>query len=326
MKAITIDRYGPPDVLRFAEVPDPSPGPGEIRVRVHAASVNAADWRMMRADPFLARLANGLLRPKFPIPGGDVAGVVEALGPGATLFRPGDAVFGDLALSGMGAFAEQVCAPERLFAPKPPNLSFEEAAACPMAACTAVRAVRHTARIGAGQKVLVQGAGGGVGLFCVQLAVHDGAEVTAVCGPGSVDVVRAAGAQRVIDYTREDFVTEGARYDVILGVNGHRSLSDYKRSLAPGGAYFMVGGDNTQIFQALLFGRWSFLGSGKRIGIVPSTPSRDDLLLAGKLLEAGALRPVIDRRFPLSQVPDAIRHLEAGHTRGKVVIEVTGGG
>jgi len=322
VKAIFFERYGGPEVLAVRDVREPVPGRGQILVRVHAASVNAADWRTMRADPFLARFANGLFRPRFQILGGDVAGRVEACGEGATLFRPGDAVFGDLALSGMGAFAELVAASEKLFAPKPAALSFEEAAAMPMVGCTAVRAVRHAAKIRPGQKVLVQGAGGGVGLACVQLAVHDGAEVTAVCGPNSIGIARDAGASRVVDYTQEDFTNDGPVYDVIFGVNGHRTLAEYKRALKPGGAYFMVGGDNAQIFQALLFGRLSFLGSGRRIAIVPSTPSRDDLVLVGELLERGALKPVIDRRYPLHDVANAIRFVEEGHTRGKVVVSV----
>jgi NADPH:quinone reductase-like Zn-dependent oxidoreductase len=247
---------------------------------------------------------------------------VEACGEGATLFRPGDAVFGDLALSGMGAFAEMVCAAETLFAPKPVASSFEEAAAMPMVGCTAVRAVRHTAQIRPGQKVLVQGAGGGVGLACVQLAAHDGADVTAVCGARNVDLVLAAGARRALDYTKQDFVADGPVYDVILGVNGHRSLADYKRSLKPGGAYFMVGGTNAQIFQALLLGRLAFLGSGKRIGTVPSVPSRDDLVLVSRLVDTGVLKPVIDRRYPLAEVAEAIRYVEAGHTHGKVIVSV----
>jgi NADPH:quinone reductase-like Zn-dependent oxidoreductase len=322
VKAIVFERYGGPEVLELRDVPTPTPGAGQILVRVHAASVNAADWRTMRADPFLARFANGLLRPRFQILGGDVAGRVEACGEGAALFRPGDAVFGDLALSGMGAFAEFVCAAETLFAPKPTALSFEEAAAMPMVGCTAVRAVRHAAKIGSGQNVLVQGAGGGVGLACVQLAAHDGADVTAVCGPRNIDLVLRSGARRALDYTKEDFVADGPVYDVIFGVNGHRTLADYKRSLKSGGAYFMVGGDNAQIFQALLLGRLSFAGSGKRIGTVPSTPSRDDLVLVSRLVDAGVLRPLIDRRYALSEVADAIRYVEAGHTRGKVAVTV----
>jgi NADPH:quinone reductase-like Zn-dependent oxidoreductase len=322
MKAVVFERYGPPEVLELRELPRPVPTRGQVLVEIHAASVNAADRRILRADPFLARLQSGLFSPGLRILGGDVAGRVTAVGDGVSLFRPGDDVFGDLGLSGGGAFAEFVSGSETLFAPKPSHLSFDEAAAMPMTGCTAVRAVRRAAAIRAGQKVLVQGAGGGVGLATTQLAVHDGAEVTAVCGPSNVDTVRAAGVHRVIDYTREDFAAGGPVYDVIFGVNGHRTLADYKRSLAPGGRYFMVGGDNAQIFQALLLGRWTFLGSGKQARIVSSTPSRDDLLLVGQLLEAGALKPVIDRRYPLAEVADAIRYVETGHTKGKVVITV----
>jgi NADPH:quinone reductase-like Zn-dependent oxidoreductase len=291
-------------------------------VKVHAASVNAMDWRLLTARPFLARLHAGLLRPARPILGADVAGRVEAVGRRVTRFRPGDAVFGDLAYAGRGGFAEYACAREDAWTTKPDALSFEEAAALPLAGVTALQALRDTGRLRAGQQVLVHGAAGGVGTFAVQLARHLGATVTAVCGAANVAQARALGAAQVVDYTREDFAALGPRFDLVLAVSGDRSIFDYKRALAPGGRYVMVGGSDRQLFQALLLGPLAFLAGGRTMAVASARPSPEDLAALGALVVSGAVRPVIDRRYPLAGVPDALRYLLAGHPRGKVVIQV----
>jgi NADPH:quinone reductase-like Zn-dependent oxidoreductase len=316
MKAIVHDRYGPPDVLRLEEVPTPVPGDGDVLVRVHAASVNAGDWHLMRADPFLVRLMfGGLLRPRHRILGADVAGRVEAVGRDVKGLREGDEVFGDLSACGFGAFAEYACVPEAALAPKPSNLTFEEAAAVPLAATAALQGLRDKGRIRAGQRVLVNGASGGVGTFAVEIAKAFGAPVTGVCGPGNLDMVRSIGADRVIDYTREDYTRGGERYDLILDAAAFRSVLDCRRALAPEGVYVMVGGSTARMFQTMflspLFPRMRFLAS---------KASRADLLFLKGLAEAGRLKPVIDRRYALAHVSDAIRYVEQGHARGKVVI------
>jgi len=322
VRAVVYAEYGPPDVLRLAELPTPAPGDHDLLVRVHAASVNAMDWRLLTASPFLARLHAGLLRPGRQILGADVAGRVVAAGRRVTRFRPGDAVFGDLAYAGRGGFAEYVCAREDAWTAKPAALSFEAAAALPLAGVTALQALRDAGRLRAGQQVLIHGASGGVGTFAVQLARHLGAIVTAVCGPGSVAQARALGAAQVVDYAREDFAALGPRFDLIVAVSGDRSLLDYKRALAPGGRYVMVGGSDRQLFQALLLGPLAFLAGGKTMAVASARPSPEDLGVLGALVVAGAVRPVIDRRYRLEGVPDALRYLLAGHARGKVVIQV----
>ncbi len=324
MKAIVYTRYGPPDVLELKDVEKPAPRGNEVLVKVEAASVNAFDWHMLRGKPFVARLAGGLFRPRHAILGEDVAGKVEAVGRDARRFQPGDEVFGDIAACGSGGFEEYVCAREDLLAPKPANLSFAEAAAVPMAAVTALQALRDRGGIREGKRVLINGAAGGVGTFAVQLARHFGAEVTAVCSARNLEQARALGADRVIDYAREDFAGQGGRYDLILGANGDRSLADYRRALAPGGRYVMTGGSDRQIFQSLLLGPW-MSGGSKKMGAMTARANREDLLFVKGLIEAGRLKPVIDRRYPLAEVADAIRYLETGHARGKVVISVASG-
>lgn len=324
MKAIVNTRYGPPEVLELKDVKKPAPRDNEVLVKVEAASVNAFDWRMLRGKPFVARLAGGLFRPRHTILGEDVAGVVEAVGRDARWFKPGDEVFGDIAACGSGGFAEYVCAREDLLAPKPANLSFVEAAAVPMAAVTALQALRDRGGIQEGKRVLINGAAGGVGTFAVQLARHFGAEVTAVCSARNLEQARALGADRVIDYAQEDFAGPGGRYDLILGANGDRSLADYRRALAPGGRYVMTGGSDRQIFQALLLGPW-MSGGGRKMGAMTARANREDLLFVKGLIEAGKVRAVIDRSYRLSEVADAIRYLEEGHARGKVVITVAVG-
>jgi NADPH:quinone reductase-like Zn-dependent oxidoreductase len=322
MKAIVYTRYGAPDVLELKEVAKPAPREHEVLVKVHAASVNAFDWHMLRGEPFVARPAGGLFRPKHAILGEDIAGTVEAAGKDVKQFKPGDEVFGDIARCGSGGFAEFVCAPEDLLAPKPGNMTFEEAAAVPMAAVTALQGLRDRGKIGKGKHVLVNGAAGGVGTFAVQLAKHFGAEVIAVCSARNLEQACALGADKVIDYAKEDVTRGKERYDLILAANGYHPLADYKRALAPGGAYVMTGGSNRQIFESLLLGPWLSLGSGKKLSGMAARASRDDLLYLKGLIEAGKLRSVIDRRYPLEEVADAIRYLETGHARGKVVINV----
>mgnify|MGYP005840854213 CR=1 FL=1 len=318
MKAIIYEQYGQPDVLRLKEVDKPVPKDNEVLVKIRAVSLNAYDWHILTADIFLVRLNRGLLKPKIQILGADIAGEVEAVGKEVRRFKPGDAVFG--CLSG-GGFAEYVGAPEKALALKPTNLTFEEAAAVPMAATTALQALRDAGGLQTGQKVLIHGAAGGVGTFAVQLAKLLGAEVTAVCSTRNLEQSSQLGADHVIDYTQEDFAQNPQRYDLILGVNGYRPLSDYRRALAPGGRYVMIGGTPAQIFQALLLGPW-MSRNGQKMGNMMATIRLQDLDYLKKLLEAGQLVPVIDKRYPLTETAHAMRYLGSGHARGKVVLMV----
>jgi NADPH:quinone reductase-like Zn-dependent oxidoreductase len=325
MKAITYTRYGSPDVLRLEEVAKPTPSANEVLVKVCAASVNAYDWRYVRADPFLVRLAGGLFRPRNPRLGADIAGRVEAVGSDVTQFRPGDEIYGDLAASGNGAFAEYIVVPEHVLALKPANLTYEQAAAVPMAAVTALQALRDGGKLRAGHKVLINGASGGVGTFAVQIAKAFGAEVTAVCSTRNVAMVRSLGADHIVDYKLEDITRSAQRYDLILAVNGYRPLSVYRRLLRPEGRYVMAGGSGAQLFEALLFGPLMSLLGRKRLAPFSATPRSKDLLVMKELIEAGKVVPVIDRCYPLGETAEAIRYLEDGHARGKVVITVTQG-
>ena len=322
MKAIVYTKYGPPDVLNLEEVREPTPRDDEVLIKVHAASANARDWRLLRADPFLVRLNLGLLKPKHNTLGSDIAGRVEAVGGNVKQFQPGDEVFGDLSGGGFGGggFAEYVCASEDALALKPASLTFEEAAAAPMAAVTALQGLRDKGRIQPGQKVLINGASGGVGTLAVQIAKSFGAEVTGVCSTRKSDMVRSIGADHVIDYTQEDFTRNGQRYDLILAVNGYRPISDYKRALNAKGIYVMVGGSTAQIFQALLLGPWMSMTGSKKMGALSAKPDQEDLVFVKELVEASKVMPVIDRRYPLSEVGEALRYLEEGHAGGKVVI------
>jgi NADPH:quinone reductase-like Zn-dependent oxidoreductase len=319
MRAITYTEYGPPDVLQFTEVAKPTPKDDEVLIRIRAASVNALDWRLMRGAPYIVRILFGLRKPKIARPGRpgrDVAGQVEAVGRNVTQFKPGDEVFGAC----HGAFAEYACAIEDRLALKPANISFEDAAAVPVAAISALQGLRDKGRIQRGQKVVVDGASGGVGTFAVQIAKSFGAEVTAVCSTRNVDTARSIGADHVIDYTREDFTQSGQRYDLIIAANAYHSIFDYKRALSQDGIYVMAGGGWAQVFQAMLLGPLlSLIGSKKMCNFVAKL-NKKDLVLLKELLEAGKVTPVIDRSYPLSDVPEAIRYLEEGHARGKVVI------
>lgn len=322
MKAIVGRRYGGPNVLRMEVVETPAPKAGEVRIRVRAASVNAADWRVLRADPFFIRPMTGLLRPKFEIPGADVAGTVEAVGDQVENLRPGDEVFGDLSSNGWGALAEYVCAPEHRWVRKPSNVSFEAAAATPMAGVTALHAVRNEGRVQPGQEVLVHGASGGVGSFAVQLAKHFGAEVTGVCGPSKVEMVHSIGADHVVDYAREDVTRSTRHYDVIVDAAAYRSIFDYRRVLKFDGRYVLVGGGLSSLFQAMVLGPWVSRFSKKKMSSVLSMPNQEDLQLLAGLLESGEVVPYIDRRFALDEAPAAFRHVEGRKVRGKVVVTV----
>jgi NADPH:quinone reductase-like Zn-dependent oxidoreductase len=321
MKAIVYTKYGPPDVLSWQKVAKPTPKDNEGLIRVHAAATNAYDWHIMRADPFLARFARGMFAPKNTIPGADVAGVVEAVGANVAQFQLDDEVYRDLASCGDGAFAEYVAAPEKVIAPKPANLTFEEAAAVPMAAVTALQGLRDVAKVQAGQAVLINGASGGVGTFAVQIAKVLGAEVTAVCSTTKVEMVHALGADHLLDYKKKDFTQGNKRYDAILAVNGYQPLSAYRRVLKPQGIYVMAGGSNRQIFDALLWGSFTSRG-GQKMTNVTAQPNQKDLIYLKGLIEGGKVKPVIDRCYPLSETADAIRYLEEGHARGKIVITV----
>ena len=320
MKAVVRDTYGPPDVLRVEEVRKPIPGNGQVLVRVHAASANAGDWHLLRGTPLPFRLVEGLLRPKHHIIGTDIAGRVEAVGPHVSQFRPGDEVFGELSRSGFGGYAEYVAVPETGLATKPENISFEEAAAVPTSGLTALQGLRK-GKIQQGQTVLIHGAAGGVGTFAVQIAKAFGTEVTAVCGPRSLDIVRSIGADDVLDYTRDDFARAGRQFDLILAVNGNRSIWDYKRALSPRGAYVMTGGSNRQLFDALIFGALLSFGNQK-FGNLLMRPNQPDLVLLKDLIERGTVKPVIERRYKLRDVPEAVRYIEEGHARGKLTVMV----
>ncbi len=323
MKAIVYTKYGPPDVLNLEEVREPTPKDDEVLVKVHAASVNAADWHLLRADPFLVRLMGlGFLKPKNTILGADIAGQVESVGGNVTRFQPDDEVFGDLSGCGFGGFAEYVCASEDALALKPANMPFEEAAAAPLAAVTALQGLRDKGQIQPGQKVLINGASGGVGTYAVQIAKSFGTEVTGVCSTKKLDMVRSIGADQVIDYTQEDFTRNGQRYDLILAANGYHPISDYKRALSPKGTYVMVGGSTAQMFQAMLLGPVMSMTGSKKMGNSMAKTTKEDLAILKGLLEAGKVVPVIDRRYPLREVAEAIRYIEEGHARGKVIITV----
>ena len=324
MKAIVQDRYGSPGVLELREVDKPVVADDEVLVRVHAASVNARDWHIMRGDPYLARLVFGFGGPRTKIRGSDFAGRVEAVGRNVKRFRPGDDVFGEAD----GAFAEYVCAPENLLEPKPAELSFEQAAAVPLAGNTALMGLRDLGGVQPGQRVLVNGASGGVGIFAVQIAKAFGAEVTGVCSTRNLELVRSTGADHVIDYTVEDFTRNGRRYDVVFDLVGNRSLTECRRALTPAGRLVLSGGGVSE--GGSLIGPMGLILKGQvmsrfvrhRLLVLTATPSTENLAALRELAEAGKLAPVIDRTYPLSEVPEAIGYLEVEHARAKVVISV----
>ncbi len=316
MKAIVYTKFGPPDVLQLKEVEKPIPKDNEILMKVHAASANAYDWRHLRADPFFIRLMGaGLLKPKHKILGADIAGRVEAVGGQVKQFQPGDDVFGD---GGYGGFAEYVCVDENRFVLKPANLTFEEAAAVPMAGLTALQGLRDKGQIQAGQKVLINGASGGVGSFAVQIAKSFETEVTGVCRTTKMDFVRSLGADHVMDYTQEDVTENKQQYDLIFDTAAHRSIPKYKRILSSGGIYVLAGGSMSRIFQLMLM---SMTGA-KNMRLVVAKISQKDLLFIIELIHSGKVKPAIDKRYPLNETAEALRYLEEGRARGKVVITV----
>jgi NADPH:quinone reductase-like Zn-dependent oxidoreductase len=316
MKAFVYERYGPPERLRMAEVDKPAPDADEVLVKVLAVSVNAADWHVLRGKPLFSRATLGLLRPKHKILGVDVAGQVEAIGSGVTRFQPGDEVYANLLDHGYGGFADYVSVPQGVVALKPATLSFEEAAAVPMAAVTALQGLGHHGAIQPTQQVLSNGATGGVGTFAVQLAKAYGAEVTAVTSTGNLDLVRSLGADHVLDYTRTDVVGGGRRYDRILDTVGNRSVSELRRMLAEGGKAAVTGFTSV----AKLLG--VSLRGGKDVAMVQAHVTARDLELLSELIEAGKVRPQIDRRYRFAEIPAAIAYLEQGHARAKVVAQV----
>ena len=320
MKAYVHTTYGPSDLLLFKDVEKPTPKEDEVLVNIHAASLNAYDWHLLTADIFLSRTASGLFKPKSTMIGADIAGQVEAVGKNIKQFKPGDEVFGDLASWGGGGFAEYVSVPENALVLKPTNLSFEEAAAIPMAAVTALQVLRDEGKVQSGQKVLINGASGGVGTFAVQLAKYFGAEVTAVCSTRNQELAQTLGADHVIDYTKENFTESGKEYDLILAANGNHPHSDYKRALTPDGIYVMAGGTMSQIFSAMLLGPLMSMGGSKKMGGVSAKPNQKDLTFMKELLEAGKVKPIIDKRYPLSELPEALSYLGEGHAQGKIVI------
>jgi NADPH:quinone reductase-like Zn-dependent oxidoreductase len=321
MKAIRFFKFGPPDVLELIDVEKPVPNEDQVLVRVIAASANPLDWHRMEGKPFLARMGEGFSKPKNPKLGADIAGIVEAVGKNVTEFKPGDEVFGSI---GSGGFAEYVCAREKNFVSKPPNLSFEAAAAAPVVGLTALQGLRDVGQIGAGQKVLVNGAAGGVGTFAVQIAKSFGAEVTGVCSTRNLELVRSIGADHVIDYTRQDFTRTGDRYDLIYCAVGNRSALDYQRALKPQGICVVAGFTSLpRLFGNMILERLVSKDGGKKIGgMGMAKVEKQDLIVIKELLETGKIIPVIDKVFPLSETAEALRYLEKGHARGKVIISV----
>jgi NADPH:quinone reductase-like Zn-dependent oxidoreductase len=320
MKAIIYEKYGTPDVLHLREVAKPTPNDDQILIKVAAASVNALDWHMLTADIFLVRLGGGgFLKPARPILGADVAGTVEAVGKNITLFKPGDEVYGGI---GRGGFAEYALGKEKQLVHKPANLTFEQAAAVPVAGLTALQGLRDVGKIQAGQDVLINGAAGGVGTFAIQVAKNYGAKVTAVCSARNQEQALRLGADQVIDYAKENFTQSGKQYDLIFAVNGYHSLADYKKALKPQGIYVTAGGKTKQIFDSLLFGKWMSEKNGRTLTKVSANISRQDLLTISEMLASGKIVPVIDKTYPLSETAEALRYLGAGHARAKLIIKL----
>jgi NADPH:quinone reductase-like Zn-dependent oxidoreductase len=314
MRAFLWEKYGPPEALRMAEVEKPAPRSDEALVKVMGVSVNPADWHSMRGRPVFSRLTLGLLRPKHKILGVDVAGQVEAVGGGVTRFKRGDEVYANLLDHGYGAFAEYVSVPVGVMSLKPPSLSFEESAAVPMAAVTALQGLHHHGEIRVGQTVVVNGASGGVGTFAVQIAKSYGAEVTGVTSTRNIDLVRSLGADHIVDYTTTDFTRTGSRYGLLVDTIGNRSVADLRRALAEGGNAAVTGFTNMSRLLGVS------LRGGEDVARVEAHVTTKELELLSKLIEAGDVRPQIDRRYPFTEIPAAIAYLEQGRARGKVVV------
>lgn len=320
MKAVVYHKYGPPEVLKLEEVEKPVPADDELLIKVQAVSVNRSDWEGLIGKPLYARIG-GLLKPSSPILGSDIAGRVEVAGKNNRQFRPGDEVFGEMG-DYHGGFAEYVCTRGRAWALKPARMPFEAAAAIPQAGVIALQGMRDNGQVQPGQSVLINGAGGGAGMFAVQLAKLYGAEVTGVDNTGKLDFMRSLGADHVIDYTREDFTKKGKQYDRILDLVAHRSVFAYPRALKPNGRYLLVGGSVATLFQILLLGPWIKRTTGKDLRLLAVQRNQKDLVAITELCETGKIVPVIDRRYPLSEVPAALRYLGEGRAKGKIVITV----
>jgi NADPH:quinone reductase-like Zn-dependent oxidoreductase len=315
MKAIIYEKYGDPDVFELKEVEKPTPKEDEVLVKVHAVSVNFADWAFVRGKPRIMRLMAGFLKPKYKTLGSDIAGTVEEVGSNVKQFQLGDEVIADLSDNGWGGFAEYASVPDNILVLKPINLTFEEAAAVPQAAVVALQGLRDIGQIQSGQKVLINGASGGIGTFAVQIAKSFGAEVTGVCSTKNLEMVKSLGADHVIDYTQDDFTKGEQLYDLILDVVAFRSISDYKRVLTPNGNYVLTGGSMSRLMQAIILG-------GKKVKNYTAKSNQKDLVFMKELIEAGKVVPVVDRSYPLSEVAEAVRYYGERHAKGKVVITV----
>jgi NADPH:quinone reductase-like Zn-dependent oxidoreductase len=323
MKAAVCTKYGSPDDLTLKEVDIPVPKEDEVLVKIHASSVNFGNLVLLRGQPFLARFAFGLFKPRYSIPGGDISGQVVSIGKDVKQFQAGNMVFGDLSRCGWGGFAEYVCVPESAIALKPNNLSFDESASVPMAGVTALQALRNKGNIQPGQKVLIYGASGGVGTFAVQIARSLGAEVTGVCSSRNVDLLRSIGVHHVIDYKTENFKDKTEKYDLILGVNGHQPISTYTKALNPNGMFVHVGGSEAQLFQTMIQGPWTSLIGSKKVGSMLQRADQKDLMYLKDLLETEKVKPVIDRKFNLNEVAEAFKYFAEGHSQGKVIISIS---
>ncbi len=322
MKASVLTNYGSPEFFQLQEVAKPTPKDNEVLIKTHASCINSWDWEILIGKPFVNRIMVGLRKPtRRKILGCDIAGRIEAVGRKVKQFKVGDEVFGDLSHCGWGGFAEYVCvpAPKKVLAIKPAGLSFEEMAAVPQASVLALQGLRQ-GRVEQANRVLINGASGGVGSFAVPMAKAHGAEVTGVCRTSKMDFVSALGADHVIDYTQEDFTRNGRQYDLILDVQGHHSIFDYKRALSPGGRYVMIGGASRLVNQMFLLAPWIALAGSKKMGLLLHKPDAGDLAIVKGLLEAGTIKPVVDQCYPLSQVAEAFRYYGEGHVKGKIVI------
>jgi len=322
MQAVVRDRYGSPDVLYLQDLPRPVAGDDEVLLRVIAVGINPADLHLLRADPFFVRFMFGLTKPKNRILGFDLAGVVEAVGKNVTEFHAGDEVYGELSMNSGGGLVEFASVKPSLLVRKPANLTFVEAAAVPMGALTALQALRDAGKLQQGERVLINGASGGVGHFAVQFARAMGAEVTGVCSTRNLEMVSSLGAQHVIDYTREDFTRSGRQYDLIVACNGYHPIRHYQKALTPTGRYVMVGGSNAQMFESMTLGPLLSKKGGQALGSMLANESQKDLEIIRQMIEAGQVSPVVDRTWPLQESVAAFHYLETGHARGKVVIVV----
>ena len=320
MKAMVYRQYGTPDVLQLTEVATPLPDDNQVLVKVHAASLNYADWHILRGDFRL--LGFGLSKPKYSVPCADFSGRVEAVGKNVSEFRVGDEVYGDLSSSGWGALGEYVCASEKILAHKPVNLSFEQAAAVPMAGVTALQGLRKGG-IQPGQRVAISGTSGGVGTFTLQIAKALGAHITATCSAKNIEMARSLGADHVMDYARDDFTQMGEKYDLIVAVNGYRPLSAYQRALTPTGTFVMLGGDPLNIVGTIVLSQFFNLGNRQKFAVLSAKPNASDLLFLKELIEAGKICPVVTRVFALEDAADAFRLYGAGHVQGKIVVNLS---